>query len=118
VSAPSEERRVQDRHRFASGGFDPPIATIGLVPRAALVCDLSPAGIGLITTYSPPVGAIVPVVLSGPPGSASTLILGTVVHSSSEPDGLFHVGVDCLEECLNVLRATIDRLTELGWINP
>jgi hypothetical protein len=117
VSAPTGERRFHSRHRFALGGFDPPIATVGLVPRAALVTDLSPTGVGLLTTQPPPIGSIVPVKLAGPPGLPSCLILGEIVHHSLEPDGLFRVGVSCLEESLNVLRTLIDQMIEVGWIN-
>ncbi len=99
------------------GGLDPPIATVGLIPRAALVYDLSPNGVGLLTTQPPPVGAIVPVKLAGPPGLSSCLILGEIVHNSPETDGLFRVGVVCLEESLGALRTLIDRMTEVGWIN-
>jgi hypothetical protein len=115
LAAPTPERRFHGRHRFALGGFDPPIATVGIVPRAALICDLSHTGIGLLTTQEPLVGAIVPVWMSGTPGSPSSLILGTIVHSSREPDGLYRVGLICLEESLGVLRSQIDRMTELGW---
>ncbi len=116
MSAPSGERRIYDRHRFAAGGLDPPLATVGLVPRAALISDLSPSGVGLITTQPPPIGALVPVYMSGPPGMPSSVILGTIAYTTPEPDGLFRIGVICLEECLGVLRALIDQLVLVGWI--
>jgi hypothetical protein len=51
-------------------------------------------------------------------GEPSSLVLATVVHSSREPDGLYRIGVTCLEECLSVLRTTIDRMIALGMIIP
>jgi hypothetical protein len=55
--------------------------------------------------------------MAGPPGVPSSLILGTIVHSAAEPDGLFRIGVVCLEECVEVLRTVIERMTALGWIS-
>jgi hypothetical protein len=115
VSAAAEERRANARHRFAIQGSNPPIATLGLLPRAALICDLGSSGIGLLTTLAPPLGAIVPVWLPGPPGSPSSLVLGTIVHTSLMTEGLYRVGLTCREESAGVLVALLDQWHNLGW---
>jgi hypothetical protein len=115
VPPAAEERRANARQRFTIQGSNPPIATLGLVPRAALICDLGPGGIGLLTTLAPPVGAIVPVWLPGPPGLPSSLILGTIVHTAPTDEGLHRVGLTCREESAAVLAALLAQWHALGW---
>jgi hypothetical protein len=108
----SDERRSHPRRQLVTSGSNPLIATLGVLPRAALVCDISPQGLGLLTTFAPPVGAILPVWLPGPPGQPSGLILATVVHVQ-EPasDGLYRVGIACHDESgRSMLRDLIARL--------
>ena len=94
------ERRLQPRRQVMTGGSNPLIATLGVLPRAALICNLSTCGLGLLTTFAPPEGAILPVWLPGPPGQPSGLILGTVIHvQQPAADGLYRVGIACHDEC-------------------
>jgi hypothetical protein len=74
------------------------VATLGVVPRAALLCDLAPGGVGLLTTDPPPVGCVVPVWLAVPAGAPSRLVLLRVVHTSSEGADLYRIGLSCLDE--------------------
>jgi hypothetical protein len=115
VPAAAEERRANARHRFTIQGSCPPIATLGLVPRAALICDLGTGGIGLLTTLAPPLGAIVPVWLPGPPGMPSILILGTIVHEARTDEGLSRVGLTCREESAAALSSLLAQWQVLGW---
>ena len=93
------ERRSHPRRLFAATGSNPLIATLGVLPRAALVCDISPAGLGLLTTFAPPVGAILPVWLATSPGEPSALLLATVVHvQPPSSDGLYRMGVSCHDD--------------------
>jgi hypothetical protein len=108
------ERRAEARSRLAQEDC-PPVATLGLVPRAALVCDISGAGLGLLTTVAPPEGAVVPVWLPGPPGTASELLLATVVYARPAGHGLYRVGLACREESRPQLRHFVERLPGLGW---
>jgi hypothetical protein len=115
VTASPPERRAHVRYQFATSSSNPPLATIGVIPRAALIANLSATGLGLLTTVSPPIGAIVPVWLPGPPGLPSSLILATIIHVT--PDGalLHQVGLACREESLGVLGDVLDRFPTLGW---
>jgi hypothetical protein len=112
VSGSPSERRSHPRRPITTDGSNPVIATIGILPRAALLCDLSAGGLSLLTTYSPPVGALLPIWLPGPPGQMSGLVLGTVVHvQPPADDGLYVVGVACQDEGGRaVLRELLARL--------
>ena len=79
-------------------GSNPIIVTAGVLPRAALVSDVSPMGLGILTTFAPPVGSVVPVWLPGPPGESSKLILVSVIHVQPTSDSLYHVGTMCHDE--------------------
>lgn len=92
------ERRRQPRRSISTTGSNPVVATMGIVPRAALVCDLSPEGIGLVTTDPPPVGSIVPVWLAIPPGNPSTLLLGRVIYVRATSPDLHRVGLSWLDD--------------------
>jgi hypothetical protein len=103
VSSAHPERRVHSRRPFLTTGSNPVVATIGILPRAALVCDLSVGGIGLLVTDPPPVGSIVPVWLAVPPGSPSRLLLVRVVYVQEEANELFRLGLSCLDEAAAII---------------
>jgi hypothetical protein len=98
VTSSPEERRSAQRRSFATNGSNPVVATVGLVPRAAFLADLSTGGAGLVTTDPPPVGSIVPLWLAIPPGSLSRLVLVRVVYSLPVSEDLHRVGLACLDE--------------------
>ena len=114
MGGPSPERRSQQRRHLATNGSNPVIATVGILPRAALVSDLSDEGLGLLTTFAPPLGAILPVWLPAPPGQPSHFLLATVVHvQSPSPDNLFQVGITCHDDAGRaILRELLARLPE------
>jgi hypothetical protein len=121
VSGETSERRSHPRQPLATNGSNPLIATLGVLPRAALICDLSAGGLGLLTTFAPPQGAILPVWLPGPPGEPSRLILATVIHVQPPTgDGLYRVGIACHEDTGRAaLQDLIGRLErEQGEENP
>lgn len=93
-----DERRAHLRHTFVTTGSNPVVATIGVVPRAALLSDLSPAGVGLLTTDPPPVGSVVPVWLALPIGAPSRLVLLRVVYTEVETSDLHRLGLCCLDD--------------------
>src|SRR3954451_19200526 len=95
--APSE-RRHQSRHRLEMTGSNPVIVTAGVLPRAALLSDLSPQGMGMLTTFAPPVGSVLPVWLPGKPGETSNLVLVNVIHVNPSSDSLFQLGTACHDE--------------------
>src|SRR4051812_43580796 len=98
VSRSPSERRSELRRRLTMTGSNPVIVTAGVLPRAALVCDVSPLGLGLLTTFAPPVGSVLPVWLPGRPGEASDLVLVNVIHVRPSTDSLHHVGTACHDE--------------------
>ncbi len=99
MSGLPSDRRSHPRQSIANTGSNPVIATVGILPRAALVYDLTPNGLGLLTTFAPPVGALLPVWLPGPPGQPSNLVLVTVIHVQPPgSDGLFQMGVVCHDD--------------------
>jgi hypothetical protein len=113
VSGAPLERRGHARRRLQTAGSNPTIATVGVVPRAALVVDVSPTGLGLLTTFAPLVGSILPVWLPGAPGEASSLVLAHVIHVQPPTENLYRVGAACSDEAsTSVLRALYDRLAE------
>src|SRR3954447_26324590 len=89
------ERRHEFRRPIATTGSNPVIVTAGVLPRAALLSDLSPLGLGLVTTFAPPVGSVLPVWLPGRPGETSNLVLVNVIHVRPSSDSLFQLGVAC-----------------------
>lgn len=93
-----DERRNEKRRRVITTGSNPVIVTAGVLPRAALVRDVSAQGMGLVTTYAPPVGTVLPVWLPGLPGEPSNLVLLDVVHVRLSGDRLHHVGAACHDE--------------------
>jgi|SRR5262245_39197227 len=92
------ERRGSRRHRFDPASSNPAQATIGLIPRAALACDLSPTGVGVLTTDAPPVGAVVPIWLASEPGTTPCLVLTRVANTQAVSPGLFRVGLTGADE--------------------
>jgi hypothetical protein len=117
VSGLPNEQRIQPRQAIATSGSNPLIATVGVLPRAALVCDISPSGLGLLTTFAPPVGALLPVWLPGPPGQPSHLILAAVVHvQPPSGDDLYHIGVACHDDSARGVLAEL--LARLGAQEP
>ena len=116
MSAPTGERRAHARRQFAEGGSNPLIATLGLVPRAAILCDVGPGGIGLLTTLPPPLGAVVPVWLARPAGTPSILLLATIVYLEPTAEGLFRIGLSCREESIATLHAFLEELPLPGWV--
>jgi hypothetical protein len=109
----SPDRRSYARHPIATTGSNPLIATVGLLPRAVLVCDISPVGIGLLAAFSPPLGAVLPIWLPSPPGQPSGLVLARVVHvQPPNPDNLHRIGLFCADEVgQSELQQLLDRLT-------
>src|SRR5262249_53553517 len=95
---PPDDRRAQPRRPIPTSGSNPLVATLGLLPRPALVCDLSPTGLGVLLTNPPPPGTLVPVWLPGEPGRPSLLFLAQVMHLSIDPGPLFHVGLMAIDE--------------------
>src|SRR5262249_38212076 len=67
VTSAPQERRTSPRHAFATSGSNPVVATVGLVPRAAFVADLSSGGAGRLPPPPPPRGGIVPLCPGTPP---------------------------------------------------
>src|SRR5262245_22773743 len=111
VTRSTSERRNELRHRLAMTGSNPVVVTAGVLPRAAVVCDVSPSGMGMLTTFAPPVGSVLPVWLPGEPGSSSELVLVSVVHVRPTTDSLHQVGTACHDEASAVtLRAFVGRL--------
>jgi hypothetical protein len=88
------------------------IVTAGVLPRAALLRDLSLFGLGLLATFAPPVGSVLPVWLPGWPGQSSTLVLVNVVHVQPYSDGLHHIGTHCHDEASII--AVRELLARLG----
>jgi hypothetical protein len=95
---PSDERRAHLRYTFVTTGSNPVVATIGVVPRAALLSDLCPAGVGLLTTDPPPIGSVVPVWLALPIGAPSRLVLLRVVYAEAETADLHRLGLCSLDD--------------------
>jgi hypothetical protein len=109
TQAPSrQERRANPRFSPSPSGTNPLVATVGLDPRAALVLDLSRNGIGLLTTAPPPDGSVVPVWLPRRHEPTSALLLVCVIHSFRQPDELFRVGGELVDE--DSRRAALDFL--------
>ncbi len=86
--------RVASRHELATfvwykivGSSDGTDTCEGM----ARSCDASRSGIGLVTSRALPLGARLFVEIVVPEGNLS--VVGTIVHCSSQPDGLFRVGV-------------------------
>src|SRR5262245_14655199 len=98
VSRSPSERRNELRHRLALNGSNPVVVTAGVLPRAALVSDVSSLGLGLLTTFAPPVGSVLPVWLPGLPGDPSDVALLNVIHVRPGTGRLFHVGTVCHDE--------------------
>jgi hypothetical protein len=72
---------------------------MGILPRIVVICDLCPGGLGVLTNYSPPVGALLPLWLPGGPGKPSALVLVRVIHVQNPADeGLYRVGVACHDD--------------------
>jgi hypothetical protein len=92
------EQRNDVRYRLQTTGSNPIIVTAGVLPRAALVCDLSSRGLGLLATFAPPVGSVLPVWLPGQPGEVSSVILVHVIHVQPATDALHRIGAVCHDE--------------------
>lgn len=92
------ERRQFDRRMVVDHGSNPVVATIGVVPRAALIQDISPRGVGLVSIDPPPVGSIVPLWLSIPVGTPSRLLFVCVVYTKPAEGELYRIGVAALDE--------------------
>jgi hypothetical protein len=100
------ERRAHPRHRLATTGSNPLVATVGIWPRCALVYDLSLGGISLLITQPPPVGSVVPVWLAGAHPPPATPLLVTIIYLLPHGDNLYRVGGQFLDESsAEVIRA-------------
>lgn len=111
VSSSSPERRRHDRRSISSNGSNPLVATIGVVPRAALINDIGPGGISLLSTDPPPVDSIVPLWLAVPIGSPSRLIFVRLVHVSPAGGDLYRIGAAAVDEAtVEILRELVDLL--------
>jgi hypothetical protein len=74
------------------------VATIGIVPRAAFVSDVSASGVGVVTTHPMAVGSVVPIWLALGAGSASRQALVRVVHATAVSPDLHRIGLVTLDE--------------------
>src|SRR5262245_50509080 len=97
------ERRHMPRHAFATDGSNPVVVTLGVVPRAAFVCDLSATGLAVLTIDPPPMGSIVPLWLATTPGAPSRLMLVRVIHIQVVSEDLHRLGLACLDESSQVI---------------
>jgi len=105
------ERRIQPRFIIGPFGSSPLLATLGIVPRTALLCDASKTGLGVLCADPPFVGSLVPVWLAGSPGEASKLLLMRAVYSILLSPGLFRVGLVILDEAdTGILNELLQRL--------
>lgn len=98
MSSYPPDRRAHERRPFATEGSNPLVATVGVVPRAAFVCDLSAAGLAMLTTDPPPVGSVVPVWLAVSPSRESQLVLVRVIDVTAVSTELHRVGAESVEE--------------------
>ena len=111
MQSSNPDRRYDTRLPVAQASSNPLSATLGVVPRAAMVCDVSLHGLGLITLDPPPVDSLVPVWLATSVGAASEMILGRIVHSEPLGGSLHRVGVSCSDIAdVLVLRTLYERL--------
>ena len=111
MSRPASERRNELRRRLTMAGSNPVIVTAGVLPRAALLSDVSSLGLGMLTTFAPPVGSVLPVWLPGRPGEPSDLALVDVIHVRPSTASLYHVGTACHDEgSVATLRDFVTRL--------
>src|SRR5262245_50573369 len=112
----SSERRAQARITVLDQGSNPLVATVGLYPRCALVVDLSPRGMGLLTVDPPPEGAVVPVWLPGKPGQGSDLLLVRVIYAVPQEQSLYRLGTELFDEgAARVVEGVLrERLQQLG----
>jgi hypothetical protein len=93
-----DDRRSRPRRLFATSGSNPVVATIGVVPRAAFLCDLGPGGVALLTTDPPAVGSVVPVWLALPVGAPSQIVLLRVVYAQAQGPDLHRLGLCGVDE--------------------
>jgi hypothetical protein len=106
------ERRSQNRRVFPAKTSNPLSARIGVVPRGALVVDVSTHGLGLVTTDPPPVGSLVPVWVASHSGPCSELLLGRITHSEPIDRTLHRIGMAYADEAdLVVLRTLYESLS-------
>jgi hypothetical protein len=98
LSRSANDRRSSPRKRLSITGSNPVIVTAGIVPRAVLVSDLSPEGMGLLATFAPPIESVLPVWLPGRPGEPSVLALLQVVHVQPAVEGLHLIGTASHDE--------------------
>ena len=107
----TSDRRYDTRLAIPSASSNPLSATLGVVPRAAMVCDVSLRGLGLITVDPPPVDSLVPVWLAMPAAALSELLLGRVVHSEPLGGTLHRIGVTCSDDAdVHVLRSLYEQM--------
>ncbi len=74
------------------------MATIGVIPRAAILHDLSADGVALLTADPPPVGSVIPVWLALPVGAPSRMLLLRVIYKCPTENSLYRVGLACLDD--------------------
>jgi hypothetical protein len=111
MAEPPAERRINARLRLAVAGSNPVIVTAGILPRAALIHDVSQFGLGLLATFAPPIGSVLPVWLPGEPGQPSSLMLVIVIHVKPSTDSLHYIGTACHDESSTLtLREFLARL--------
>ena len=91
------ERRTVPRHPCPVVGSNPVVATVGLSQRAAFLCDVSPRGVGIVTTHSLAVGGVAPVWLAPKAGSPSRQALGRVIHCAALSPDLHRAGLAVLD---------------------
>jgi hypothetical protein len=104
---PGDDRRVEPRQPIPTSNSNPLVATVGLLPRPALVSDLSASGLGVLLTNPPPPGSLVPVWLPGEPGRPSLLFLAQVIHLSIDPGPLFRIGLMAIDEAGRAVLAEV-----------
>lgn len=93
----SADRRSHPRRSLPTADSNPLVATVGLLPRTAIVCDVSARGIGVLLTDPPAPGTLVPVWLPGVIGEPSLMLLAQVAHVSADSGPLFRVGLACID---------------------
>lgn len=94
---PVDERRAHPRRALPTADSNPLVATVGLLPRTAIVIDLSVGGVGLLLADPPATGTLVPVWLPGTAGQPSPVLLAQVAHVSASPGSLYRVGLACID---------------------
>ncbi|MGL4552410.1 MAG: PilZ domain-containing protein [Gemmataceae bacterium] len=104
-----DDRRAETRRPIPIKDSNPLVATVGLMPRPALVADLSGGGLSVLLTDPLTPGTLVPVWLAGDPGRPSRLLLAQVMNVSIDDGPLFRVGLMAIDDAGRAVLADVDR---------